>query len=339
MWVVRVHAKAGRKQLILDDFGVVAIGRNEGERLIRCLKSVKMESRNIVYVDSGSTDSSLKVAQEIGAHVVALNLTKPFTAARARNEGFTALRAFWPNARFVQFIDGDCILVHGWLEKARKFMEKHSDVAIVCGRRRELHASASIYNQLCDLEWDTPLGKTIGCGGDSLVRVDAFEAVGGFRPQLIAGEEPELCVRLRERGWKIWRLDADMTQHDAAMTRLDQFWTRAVRGGHAFAEVSLLHRTSRYNIWGRETARAIFWGGLLPLTICLGALVNPAALWFALVYPFQICRVAFARGSGSPRSWIYALFLSLTKFAECQGILKFYWSQLSRQGATLIEYK
>ena len=36
-----------------------------------------------------------------------------------------------------------------------------------------------------------------------LVRVEAFEAVGGFRPELIAGEEPELCMRLREKGWKI----------------------------------------------------------------------------------------------------------------------------------------
>lgn len=334
-----VLEQAHYTQMTVDDLNVVAIGRNEGDRLRRCLKSVKSDAKSIVYVDSGSTDDSVVFAKSIGARVVTLDLTRAFTAARARNEGFAAIKAFSPNARFVQFIDGDCILVPGWLDKARKFMETRSDVAIVCGRRRELHPSASIYNQLCDIEWDTPIGQTTGCGGDLLVRVEAFEAVGGFRPQLIAGEEPELCVRLRERGWKIWRLDAEMTQHDAAITRLNQFWTRAVRGGHAFAEVSRLHRTSRYRIWSRETGRAIFWGGLLPLTICLGALVNPAALCFALVYPFQICRVAFARGPGSLQSWTYALFLSLTKFAECQGILKFYWSQLSRRRATLIEYK
>ena len=323
----------------MDDLGVVAIGRNEGDRLMRCLKSVRSETQRIVYVDSGSTDDSVTVAKRLGAHVVILDLTRAFTAARARNEGFAALRAFWPDARFVQFIDGDCILVQGWLDKARTLMDTQSDVAIVCGRRRELHPSASIYNQLCDLEWDTRIGETTGCGGDSLVRVQAFEAAGGFRTQLIAGEEPELCVRLRENGWKIWRLDTEMTQHDAAMVRLSQFWTRAVRGGHAFAEVSRLHRASQYRIWNHETARAIFWGGLFPLMICLGAIVYPAVLWCALAYPLQICRVAIARKPASPQSWIYALFVTFTKFAEFQGIVKFYWRRIWRRDATLIEYK
>ena len=334
-----MQEQAIHDQMTPDDFGVVAIGRNEGERLIRCLTSIKSESRYIVYVDSGSSDGSLLVAEQIGAHVVKLDLTRPFTAARARNEGFAALRTLNPNARFVQFIDGDCILVHGWLDKARAFIEQRSDIAIVCGRRRELHPTASVYNQLCDLEWDTPSGDTLSCGGDALVRIEAFDAAGGFRAQLIAGEEPELCVRLRKLGWRIWRLDADMTRHDAAMTRMAQFWARAVRGGHAYVEVSRLHKASPYGIWKRETARAIFWGGLLPLIICLGALIHPIALAGTLVYLFQICRVALARGPSSSQSWIYALFITIAKFAEFQGILRYYWDQFTRRKAALIEYK
>jgi GT2 family glycosyltransferase len=322
-----------------DDFGVVAIGRNEGERLVRCLISAKSESRSIVYVDSGSSDASIMVAEKIGARVIELDMTRPFTAARARNEGFAAFRTSFPNARFVQFIDGDCILVQGWLDKAGAFIEQRNDIAIVCGRRRELHPTASIYNQLCDSEWDTPVGETISCGGDALMRVEAFEAVGGFRTQLIAGEEPELCVRLREIGWKIWRLDAEMTQHDAAMTRMAQFWIRAVRGGYAYAAVSRLHKTSPYGIWRREMARALFWGGILPLIICLGAIVNPAAFALALAYPIQIIRIALARGPRSSQAWKYALLITVAKFAEFQGVLKFFWRQFIGQSAELIEYK
>jgi glycosyltransferase involved in cell wall biosynthesis len=325
--------------MISDEIGIVAIGRNEGERLIRCLTSVKSESHNIVYVDSGSIDGSVVAAAKIGAHVVKLDLTRPFTAARARNEGFAALKELNPNVRFVQFIDGDCILFPGWLDSARAFIKYRSDIAITCGRRRELHPTASVYNQLCDLEWGTPIGDAISCGGDSLVRVEAFEAAGGFRAELIAGEEPELCVRLRKIGWKIWRLDADMTMHDAAMTRIGQFWARAVRGGYAYAEVSRLHKTSPYGIWRRETVRAIFWGGLLPLIICLGALIRPVALAGAVVYLLQICRVAFARGPSSFQSWVYALFITMAKFAEFQGIAKYYWHQFTRRNAALIEYK
>ena len=166
----------------IDDLGVVAIGRNEGDRLRRCLKSVRSETQRIVYVNSGSTDDSITVAKQLGAHVVTLDLTRAFTAARARNEGFAALRAFWPDARFVQFIDGDCILVQGWLDKARTLMDTKSDVAIVCGRRRELYPSASIYNQLCDLEWDTPIGETTGCSGNRSFVCRLSRRLAGFGP-------------------------------------------------------------------------------------------------------------------------------------------------------------
>jgi GT2 family glycosyltransferase len=317
----------------------VAIGRNEGERLIECLASVSSDTSNIVYVDSGSTDGSIAAAKEFGAAVVDMDLTRPFTAARARNEGFAALKARKPGIRLVQFIDGDCILVKGWFETAVAFLEQRKDVAVVCGRRRERRPTASVYNQLCDLEWDTPIGEASACGGDSLMRVEAFEAASGFRPQLIAGEEPELCVRLRERGWKIWRIDAEMTRHDAAMSRLGQWWNRAVRSGYGCAEVARLHWASPFGIWRRETARAVIWGGLVPVTIALGTLIHPAAIAGVLVYFLQICRIAFAREPTSFQSWAYAIFTTIGKFAAFEGILKLYWRQLHGQSATLIEYK
>jgi GT2 family glycosyltransferase len=323
----------------LENVGVVIIGRNEGERLIKCLASVKSDTSNIVYVDSGSTDDSIAAAKQVGAFVVSLDLTQPFTAARARNEGFAALKALKPEVCFVQFVDGDCVLVPGWLAFALMFIEQRDDIAIVCGRRRELRPGASIYNQLCDVEWDTPVGESSECGGDTLVRAKAFEEVGGFRPKLIAGEEPELCVRLREIGWKIWRIDAEMSRHDAAITRFAQWWVRAVRGGHAFAEVSRLHWTSAVGIWKRETVHIIFWGGVLPAAIGLGALIHPAALGGALAYALQICRIAFSRGPASWQSWTYAVFMTVAKFAEFQGIVKFWWHQWRRQDMTLIEYK
>src|SRR5687767_7045111 len=43
----------------LNDVGVVAIGRNEDQRLVRCLESMPRTIRKAVYVDSGSTDDSV----------------------------------------------------------------------------------------------------------------------------------------------------------------------------------------------------------------------------------------------------------------------------------------
>jgi len=146
----------------------------------------------------------------MGADVVALDMDLPFTAARARNAGVDALMAMPTPPDFVQFIDGDCELQPGWIETALAFLQKNPEAAVACGRRRERFPEASVYNRLIDLEWDTPVGQASACGGDALMRADAVQQAGGFNPNLIAGEEPELCVRLRAAGWQIWRLDAEM---------------------------------------------------------------------------------------------------------------------------------
>ena len=82
--------------------GVVAIGRNEGERLRRCLQSLDPRAQPVVYVDSGSSDGSPKLARSMHVDGVDLDLDIPFTAARARNAGFEQLLKIAPEIEFVQ---------------------------------------------------------------------------------------------------------------------------------------------------------------------------------------------------------------------------------------------
>ncbi len=320
--------------------GVVVIGRNEGARLERCLTSLLGTADKVVYVDSGSTDGSVRMARELGVEVVELDMTMPFTAARARNEGFHRLQQLQPAIAYVQFVDGDCEVVVGWLAKAQAFLHEHPAVAVVCGRRRERFPQHSVYNLLCDLEWDTPVGEAKACGGDALMRVEAFAAVAGFRPELIAGEEPELCVRLRAAGWKVWRLAEEMTLHDAAMTRFGQWWQRSLRAGHAFAEGAFLHGAAPERHWLRESRRAWLWGLGIPLAMVLAASVfGWLALFLLLIYPLQIVRLA-VRSARSPReNWLQALFLVLGKFPEMLGQVKFLWRRFGAGKSILIEYK
>ena len=177
--------------------GIIVIGRNEGERLRRCLASVAGQGHAVVYVDSGSTDGSVDLAIGVGAAVVTLDRERPFTAARARNAGVERLRDLAPEADRVQFIDGDCELANGWLAKAVAALDAEPTLAVVYGRLRERHPEASVYNRLCDIEWNTPVGPADSSGGIAMMRVQDFESVGGFNPELIAGEEPDLCLRLR----------------------------------------------------------------------------------------------------------------------------------------------
>lgn len=320
--------------------GVVVIGRNEGERLRRCLASVLAPGREVVYVDSGSNDGSPAAARALGARVHALDLSQPFTAARARNAGFTELQLHHESPAYVQFVDGDCEVAAGWLKAAAEFLDANPEVAAVCGRRRERHPERSVYNLLCDLEWNTPIGPAKACGGDVLMRTAALRQVGGYREDLIAGEEPELCVRLRAAGWKIWRLDAEMTLHDAAMTRFEQWWKRSERTGFAYAEGAHLHGAPPERHWVRERRSAWVWGGLLPLAIGVGAAVGgPLWLLGGMIYPLQVLRL-FVRGDGPARARLArAGFLVLGKFAEAAGQARFVLHRLSGTRGRLIEYK
>ena len=320
--------------------GVVVIGRNEGERLERCLRSLISPGRVVVYVDSGSTDGSVAMSQSLGAYAHALDMRQPFTAARARNEGVRRLVVLAPDVEFIQFVDGDCEVADAWIDQAQGFLEQHPDVAAVCGRRRERFPERSIYNRLCDIEWNTPVGQAKACGGDVLMRAQALRQVVGYRDDLIAGEEPELCVRLRAKGWKIWRLDAEMTLHDAAMTRFGQWWRRSSRAGYAFAQGAHLHGAPPERHWVRESRSAFVWGVGIPLLLLfVAALVGPFALLGFAIYPLQVLRLFLKERGALGTRFARAGFLVLGRFAEAWGELGFLAHRLSGTRGRLIEYK
>lgn len=294
-----------------DDVGFVIIGRNEGERLGACIASVQRDARLAVYVDSGSIDDSVRLARARGLPVVQLDSGAPFTAARARNAGLAWLTRHHPELAFVHFIDGDCELVEGWLEPAIAAIAAEADLAAVCGRRRERAPQATVYQWLCDREWDTPVAVADTCGGDALFRVEPLLAVDGFAEDLIAGEEPDLCHRIRQQGWRIRRIAGDMTFHDAAMTRFGQWWQRNRRSGYATAE-ALARRGRGVPAMWREVVSNVLWA--LPL------------LW--PLWPFLWLKVCLRRGP------VEASYITIGKLPHCQGQFD-YW----RSHRQLIEYK
>lgn len=319
----------------------MVIGRNEGDRLRRCLVSVLSSTRNVVYVDSGSTDSSVPLSRDFGIAVMELDLSVPFTAARARNEGLWRLLESYAGLKYVFFVDGDCEVVHGWLEQAVTFLDAQENIAVVWGRRRERYPHKSVYNLLCDIEWDSfPLGATKACGGDAVMRVEAFRQVGGYRPELICGEEPELCVRLRRAGWHIWHLDADMTLHDAALYHFHQWWKRMLRGGYAYALGVELHGAPPERHWVAESRSAWLWGLWIPITI---AVLSVGMGWWALallaLYPLQVIRLALKGKRSTRENWLRAVALVLCKFPEMLGQTKFLLDKYRRVQSALIEYK
>lgn len=322
--------------------GAVIIGRNEGDNLVTCLNSLIEFVDSIVYVDSGSTDNSIHNVKLLGLDVVQLDLSTPFTAARARNEGFAYLLKKEPGTKYVQFVDGDCEVQASWLEKAIEFLESHLSYAAVCGRRRERYPERSIYNQLCDIEWNTPVGSTLACGGDALFRVKPFKQVAGYNSTLIAGEEPELCFRLRAKDWKIMRLDVEMTLHDANMTTITQWWNRAKRSGHAYASSCFLHGSAKERFKVRDVASILLWSLVIPLVIVSCSLYHIFFIGTFLIYPVQLGRLTIKHmvlKKGWGISIFYAASNILAKFPQFFGLLNFAFNKFKGVQAKIIEYK
>lgn len=309
----------------MSDVGIVVIGRNEGERLRRCLLSVGREQVPVVYVDSGSDDGSPDAARALGARVVELDLSVPFTAARSRNTGAEILLEEHPDARYVQFVDGDCELRPGWLATARSALESRETWAAVCGRLRERERERSVFTRLADMEWAAPPGPTLHCGGIAMYRVAPWRDVGGFDPTLAAGEEPELCRRLRLAGWELQRLPDEMALHDIGDGGLGTWWRRAVRSGAVYAEGAARHGAENDRYCVRERRSIVAWAVALPVAAVVAAWLNPVASLVALAaYPALAARIAVrsrARAESGSEAALFGVAGVAAKLPQLCGVV------------------
>lgn len=334
--------------------GSVVIGRNEGERLESCLRSIQRECLRIVYVDSGSSDGSVLLAKSMGVEIVELDPSHGLSMARARNAGWKKLLERWPEITHIQFIDGDCELVQGWISKGEAFLESNPEFVVVCGRRRERFPRRSIFNWLCDIEWNTPIGAAKSCGGEALIRRSALEQVGGYEETLIAGEEPEMCHRMRLLGWKVQRLDGEMSVHDANILHWSQWWKRCIRTGYGAANLVFRGSPSTakegfpfqhlvesaiqwVTIWITGLSIACFW--LLVGWKVTGSLILCGVVALSLLQSLRIARTVVERAGGFAKAFVYGIFMMLAKVPEFLGIWKFHNDFNERRHPQLIEYK
>ena len=328
----------------LEEIGIVIIGRNEGKRLQLCFQSMSETDVLKVYVDSGSVDNSVAIAKINNVEVIKLDLSESFSAARARNEGFERLMQLNPDIKFVQFIDGDCTLLPNWLGIAAEALRADEQRGAVIGHLQERNMDASPYNRLCALEWRSAVGDLDNygaLGGISVIRASVFKELGGYNPEIIAGEDSEFGVRMGAAGYKVTKLDCPMATHDADIHKFSQWWTRAVRAGHAIGQRAFINGSDTQDCI-RERNSTFFWGGLIPFIIVLFLIPSGGYSLLLLggyvLLCYRVMRFRLRHGDSKKDAWLYARFLLLTKFANMVGLLKFYINKLY-QRYEIIEYK
>ena len=323
------------------NIGVVAIGRNEGERLKRCLLSILSQEVPVVYVDSGSSDGSVAFAQAHGVPVVTLDMSIPFTAARGRNEGYAELISRFPDLEFVQFLDGDCALDPEWIAAAVAALNEDAHLGVVTGWRSELYPDASVYNAICDLEWHAPANPIEACGGDMAIRCEAFEAAGWFNEQVVAAEDDEFCIRVGQKGFSLLRFPLNMTYHDADMHSFGQWWKRAIRAGHGFAQVGDLH--SGYFAAPRK--RVLIFGAVLPIAAFIGIIVSKPLFWCVIaLYVGSFVRTAYKQFKSHSsltrrQSLHHSVLMVISKFPNLIGFCQYYLRKMRGDAMQIIEYK
>lgn len=332
-----------------ENLGLVVIGRNEGERLVRCLASVRSAPKR-VYVDSGSTDGSVEHALSVGVSVVELEVPPNFTAARARNAGLTKLLTDNPGLEFVQTVDGDCEIHPDWVPAALAALRAEPALAAVYGRLRERYPERSVYNAICDDDWNVPIGEAPIVGGIALFRVSALRQVNFYDPAMIAGEEPDMAMRMRKSGWRLRRIDAEMGYHDVDITHFAQWWKRTRRTGHAYAELAFRHPDARNPNWRRTAHSIMFWGGIVPLAL-VGAValaLSASAYWWLmaglvlLAWPMHVGQIALRKlraGSNAKLAGASSALLMIGKISQLMGFAEYHLNRLAGRASRLIEHK
>jgi glycosyltransferase involved in cell wall biosynthesis len=324
-----------------DSLTVVVIGRNEGERLRRCLQSVMQAQAGtkdwkLVYVDSGSRDGSVVMARQLGWDVVELATRRP-TAALARNAGWRSSDSKW-----ILFLDGDTVLHLDFVRSAIDTAQADEMIASVWGHRREMDPVANVYHRVLDLDWVYRPGVSEFCGGDALFRRSALAAVGGFDESLIAGEEPELCSRLRGTGHMILHIDHPMTMHDLAIRRLPQYWKRTSRAGYAYAQMAWRTRGRNVRLWASESRANLLRCAALIGLFCVPLLAPQLSLLSISALAALCLRSAYRARWKSKDSWsllLYGIHSHLQQIPIASGQFAFLWDLMRNRRRMLIEYK
>ena len=317
----------------LPEIGVVIIGINVERYLADCLNSIyaadyPRELISVVYVDGGSRDDSVRLANDYyGVKLIELNDPHP-TPGRGRNAGWRSL-----DTPLIQFLDADTVMDPMWFKRALPLLS--SRTAAVTGHRRERYPDKNIFHMLTEMEWHYEIGLCRYFGGDVLISREALEKTGGFDDDLVAGEDPELSYRVRQEDWDIVRMDTLMTTHDINMSRFSQYFKRAYRSGHAYAEIALRFMFNGEKLWLRELARIAMKTLLPPVFVVLGILTGNglAGLLIGLLILFRpLFSVQTYRKTSNQfggKTLIYALHSAFVIYPQFLGVLRYFYGRIS----------
>lgn len=334
----------------MERTGIVIIGRNEAHHLEWSLRSVLHEGLPCVYADCLSRDASLPIARKLKIPVVMVS-GEMLTAAKARNTGFNCLTAQFPSLEYIQFLDGDCQLKANWIATAVKILDENPRLAAISGILEERYPHAGLFHRLAAIEWHLAFQAPHRCGGVTLFRASALRDADGFNDVIRAGEEPELCHRLRQRGWEFKKVELPMATHDLGHASWRTWCRRQMRNGGGALQVYRLHAHEPQPLLRSYLFSIALWTLAGPLTALIATVAAGLAVGFAaglivlmaacLGYVWQAWRIrAYVRRHGIGNSaLVYSCMALAGKFPELLGVLFYTFEERFKGKPSLLSQK
>ena len=193
---------------------VVIKALNEERRIVAAIESalaaVQPLGGEVILADSASTDRTVALAAAYPVRIVQLANPGERCCGVGPQLGYQHSRG-----EFIYILDGDMKLHPGFLEQALDFMAANPDVAGVGGQVLEQNRDSLEYlGRIERAAHAMPVGESVRLDMGGLYRRAAIEQVGYFSNRnLHSYEEFDLAMRLRARGWRLWRLGVPAVDH------------------------------------------------------------------------------------------------------------------------------
>lgn len=195
---------------------VVIPALNEEENIGRCIESVveatKELKREIIVVDSASTDNTVEIAQKYPVKIIQIKEKSLKSASAGKYIG-----NLFATDRYVQFLDSDMIIDKDWFNNALPLLDKNENIAGVVGIPSQEHYDNYLAKQFEKnferFAENIKEGETEQAGGAILFRKGVLDECGSWNPYLVAEEEMELCRRVLQKGYGFYVIIAKSTHH------------------------------------------------------------------------------------------------------------------------------
>src|SRR3954447_1410111 len=218
---VRAAAISMRKRY--DELTIVVPTYQCGTYLPAALDSaLHSPAAQILIADDGSGPELLRVADAYeGAHAGRIRVLRGKLrrgTATNINEAVDHVRT-----RYFAKLDGDDVLLPGYLEDAFPFIEARPTLALIAGRDRRIAADEALQFDPEALTTSAAAPPRVmsgldayrfilawspnPCSSGAIYRTDAFRKIGGFEPAIKWGEDWEIWLRFAQH-WEVAYWDA-----------------------------------------------------------------------------------------------------------------------------------